>query len=188
MTERKPPGMAFESWVERQIHDAQQRGEFDGLAGTGKPLPCRAEDRDEHWWIKQKLEHEGITGDMLLPPSLQLRKETERLGDTVRGLPAEQDVREVVRELNWRIAEWLRAPSEPYVPVRPVNEDKVVRRWRADPARRRPGVSTAVPPRAAGTRAAGARTTGARTTGGARTRGWLRGMIDAAGRHIAQWR
>ncbi|GAT83553.1 molecular chaperone DnaJ [Streptomyces sp. F-3] len=39
MTERKPPGIPFESWVDRQIREAQQRGEFDRLPGAGRPLP-----------------------------------------------------------------------------------------------------------------------------------------------------
>jgi hypothetical protein len=38
MTERKPPGMSFESWVDKQIREATERGEFDGLPGAGKPI------------------------------------------------------------------------------------------------------------------------------------------------------
>ncbi|MEV4218944.1 DUF1992 domain-containing protein [Nonomuraea sp. NPDC049725] len=52
MTERKPGGMQFESWVDRQIREAQERGEFDDLPGAGKPLPGADKPYDEHWWIK----------------------------------------------------------------------------------------------------------------------------------------
>ena len=38
MTERKPPGMKTEDWVEAQIKQAQNRGEFDNLPGAGKPI------------------------------------------------------------------------------------------------------------------------------------------------------
>ncbi|NED90626.1 DUF1992 domain-containing protein, partial [Streptomyces sp. SID11233] len=37
MTQRKPPGLDFESWIDRQIREAEERGEFRALAG--KPLP-----------------------------------------------------------------------------------------------------------------------------------------------------
>ncbi|WP_199433490.1 J-domain-containing protein [Qaidamihabitans albus] len=131
MTERKPPGLSFESWVEKQIREAAERGAFDNLPGAGKPLPGLDRPHDEMWWIKQKLDREGLSADALLPTSLQLRKEIDRLPGTVRDLPTERTVRDVVVELNRRIAEHLRAPSGPNVPVRPVNPDEVVRQWRA---------------------------------------------------------
>ena len=31
MTERKPPGVSFESWVDKQIREAEARGEFAEL-------------------------------------------------------------------------------------------------------------------------------------------------------------
>ena len=67
-----------------------------------------------------------------LPTSLQLARQIERPPETVRDLSSEEAVREVVRDLNERIAAYLRAPSGPHVPVRPVKVDEVVARWRAD--------------------------------------------------------
>jgi DnaJ family protein C protein 28 len=37
MTQRKSPG-DWESWIDEQIREAEQRGEFDNLPGKGKPL------------------------------------------------------------------------------------------------------------------------------------------------------
>ena len=53
MTERKPRGARWESWVERQIHEAQERGEFDNLASRGRPLPGIDDGRDDLWWVKK---------------------------------------------------------------------------------------------------------------------------------------
>ncbi len=39
MTERKPPGVSFETWIDKQIREAADRGEFDNLPGAGKPIP-----------------------------------------------------------------------------------------------------------------------------------------------------
>jgi hypothetical protein len=44
MTERKPPGMSFETWVEHQISKGLERGDFDDLPGAGRPLPYRDPD------------------------------------------------------------------------------------------------------------------------------------------------
>ena len=38
MTERKPPGMSFETWIDHQITQAQERGAFDGPAGAARGL------------------------------------------------------------------------------------------------------------------------------------------------------
>ncbi|MEQ7009731.1 DUF1992 domain-containing protein [Actinopolymorpha sp. B17G11] len=131
MTERKPPGISFESWVDKQINDAVARGEFDNLPGAGKPIADLDKPYDEVWVLRH-LRKEGVSTEDLLPTPLQLRKEIERLPDTVRELRSEQDVRAVVDELNHRITRWLRAPSGPRVPVVPVKADAVVGQWRAD--------------------------------------------------------
>ncbi|MGI8313032.1 DnaJ family domain-containing protein [Saccharopolyspora hattusasensis] len=132
MTERKPPGVTFDSWIDKQIRTAQERGDFDDLPGAGKPLPGAGAPLDDHWWVKEYIRREGLSGDALLPAPLQVRKEVERLPETVRDLTTEQEVRDVAADLNRRIVEYLRAPTGPQVAVGPVNVDDVVARWRAD--------------------------------------------------------
>ncbi len=131
MTERKPAGMTQESWLDKQFREAAERGEFDDLPGAGKPLPDAGQSYDENWWLKDYLRREGVSGDGMLPPSLLLRRDVERLPDEVRGMNSEQRVREHVGELNARIVAWLRMPHGPHVNVRPVRADEVVAQWRA---------------------------------------------------------
>lgn len=135
MTERKPSGMSFESWLDRQVREAEERGEFDNLPGAGKPLPSLGKPNPEVWWIRQKLEREGLSTEAALPTSLRLRKEIGQLPQKVRDLDAEEDVREAVTDLNKRIMEHLRAPSGPDVPVGVVNVDGIVEQWRAERAK-----------------------------------------------------
>src|ERR1700722_17038622 len=130
MTERKPPGLSFTSWIDQQIQEAADRGAFDDLPGAGKPLPPHRDD-DGLGWIREKLRREGVSGDELLPPPLKLRKERARLLDSVPEMASEQDVRAAVADLNWRIAEWRRIPVGPPVFVQLVNADEMVSRWRA---------------------------------------------------------
>jgi hypothetical protein len=135
MTERKPAGVNFETWVDAQIRAGQDSGAFDNLPGAGKPLPGRGQPYDEDWWVKRKLSEEELSTDALLPTSLRLRKEIEQLPDTVRALAAQRLVREAVAELNERIVAWLRSPTPPHVPVRRVDVEQVVEQWRAARAR-----------------------------------------------------
>src|SRR5689334_7745374 len=74
----------YESRIDRAIREAQERGDFDNLPGTGKPLPDRGELHDEDWWLKQLIERENLTG--LAPTSLRLRKEVEELDEHVGTL------------------------------------------------------------------------------------------------------
>jgi hypothetical protein len=53
----------FESWIDRQIREATERGEFDNLPGAGKPLKLRYPN-DPDWWIKQKIEDEDLHIDV----------------------------------------------------------------------------------------------------------------------------
>jgi hypothetical protein len=124
------PSSGYESVVDQQIRLARERGDFDDLPGAGKPLPGWGGQDDDLWWLKAYLRREGVSTEALLPTSLQLARQIERLPETVRGLPSEQAVREAVGELNRRIVEHLRAPSGPHVPVRPVHDGEVVRQWR----------------------------------------------------------
>lgn len=130
MTERKPPGVSFESWVDKKIREAAERGEFEDLPGLGEPL--RQGRRDELWWIRDKVEREGLSTEALLPEPLQLRREIERLPEVVRELRGEQQVRDAAETLNRRVVEWLREPSGPRIPVSPVDVDALVESWRAE--------------------------------------------------------
>jgi hypothetical protein len=129
MTERKPPGTSFASWIDRQIAEAQERGAFDNLPGAGQPLPRRDEDAGQAW-LRDYMRREGVSSDDLLPTPLRLRKEAERLADSVPGLRSEQEVREAVADLNDRILQWRRIPLGPPVFLPLIDEDALVARWR----------------------------------------------------------
>jgi hypothetical protein len=131
MTERRPAGVNFETWIDRQIRDAAERGEFDNLPGAGKPLPGAGRQDDENWWLNSYLHREGVTGDALLPPAVVLRREADELPDTVRLMSSEADVRAAVADLNRRIVECMRQPSELRISVRPVNVEQILAGWRA---------------------------------------------------------
>ncbi|MGW4702771.1 DnaJ family domain-containing protein [Streptomyces sp. NPDC004285] len=129
MTERKPPGVSFESFVDKQIREAAERGEFRALPGFGKPLPDDSAPYDELWWIKGKMHREGAS---VLPPSLALRKAAEDAEAAVAAAVSESQVRRVLGEINTRIAEALaRPPAGPPLNLRPFDVEAEVERWKA---------------------------------------------------------
>ncbi|MFC0532162.1 DnaJ family domain-containing protein [Phytohabitans kaempferiae] len=118
----------FESLIEAQIRAARENGEFDNLPGAGKPIPGRGEPYDENWWLKEMMRREDL-GEVTLPPSLKLARDAEHLRERVRTLKSEQRVREAVAEVNERITAYRRRPTEPYVSVRELDPDDLVRDW-----------------------------------------------------------
>lgn len=124
----------YESALDRTIREAAERGAFDNLPGAGKPLPGIDGPDDEMWWVRRYVEREGISRDMLLPPSIQLRKELDRLPETLRALRREDAVRDAVRELNLRVVEHLRHPVGPPVRIGRIDTDAAVARWRSERA------------------------------------------------------
>ncbi|GJF23928.1 DUF1992 domain-containing protein [Streptomyces sp. HO565] len=135
MTERKPPGVDFESWVDKQIRDADARGEFDRLPGAGKPLPSDVESTyDELWWVKRKMAREGLS---VLPPTLALRKEAEDALAAALDAPTEGTARRIVEQINVKIRDVMfKPPPGPPLGKKPYDVEEVVRQWRERRAER----------------------------------------------------
>ena len=120
----RTPSAPFESWIEEQIREAQDRGVFDHLPGAGKPLPDLDEPYDPMWWVKRKLRNENLS---VLPDALQVRVDLER----ALQARTETELREALTELNERIARLnSRATDGPPTTLSPVDVEAVVLRWR----------------------------------------------------------
>ena len=128
MTERKPPGIGFGTWVECQIREATERGEFDNLPGAGKPIADLDKPHDELWWVRQKLRREHLSW---LPPTIALRKEAEEALLAASRAGSEDQVRRIVADINRKILEGNRkAASGPPLNLMPFDVERVVRTWR----------------------------------------------------------
>jgi len=68
-----PTERDFESTINRQIREAAERGEFDGLPGSGEPIADLDSDYDPAWWAKRFVRRE------------QARDRADQLRRTIRA-------------------------------------------------------------------------------------------------------
>jgi hypothetical protein len=100
MTERKPTGLSWESWTEKQIEQGRRDGLFDGLDGQGRPIAGLDGTRDEDWWVKAKLRREEID---YLPPTLAIRGERDAAVAAALDAADEAEARRLIEQINERI-------------------------------------------------------------------------------------
>jgi hypothetical protein len=137
MTERKPDGMSFQTWVDEQIARAQREGAFDGLDGAGKPLPRRDREKTSYEWALEWARREEADVAAMMPTGLALRKEREELPARVARQPTEELARAVVEAHVARVDQYYRRPVEgPWIAVGMPDVEEMVAEWR----RTRPAV------------------------------------------------
>jgi hypothetical protein len=130
MTERKPPGVSFETWIDRQVRESIDRGEFDDLPGAGKPIPGIDRPHDEMWWVKEKLRRENVS---MLPPTLVLRKEVEQALNAAATSNSELKAAQIVGEINEKIRRANSRPLDgPPLNLAPYDVERILEHWRAD--------------------------------------------------------
>jgi DnaJ homologue, subfamily C, member 28, conserved domain len=117
-------------WVELQVRQAMDRGDFDRLPGAGRPLRGLDGGHDPNWWVKRLVEREQI-GDAVLPPALALRTEANELLDRIDRETTELGVRRLVSDFNQRVVEARRQLlGGPPVITRTRDVELEVRGWR----------------------------------------------------------
>jgi hypothetical protein len=138
-------------WVELQVQQAMERGEFDDLPGAGKPIPDLGSAHDPDWWLKKLVERERIS---VLPPALQLRKDDAELDAKLDTFTVEAEVRREVEDFNARVMRARYTPVDgPPLITQPRDVDATIAAWRerrprrTPPPRRQPGEAPRKPAR-----------------------------------------
>ncbi|HAN8308878.1 TPA: DUF1992 domain-containing protein [Escherichia coli] len=73
----------LDQWAERHIAEAQAKGEFDNLAGSGEPLIL---DDDSHVPPELRAGYRLLKNAGCLPPELEQRREAIQLLDILKGI------------------------------------------------------------------------------------------------------
>jgi hypothetical protein len=122
------------TWVDLQVRAAMERGEFDDLPGAGKPIPDLGTEHDPQWWLKKLVERERL---VVLPLSVQLRKEDAELDAELDRLATEKAVRARVEDFNERVVKARYAlPEGPPLITMPRDVEATVADWAARRAAR----------------------------------------------------
>lgn len=114
--------------IDEVIRDGTVRGVFEDLPGAGRPIEDLGTEHDPDWWIKRLVEREQI---VVLPPSIQLRKDDAALDDLLDKQATEHDAREVVEDFNRRvIAARYGLPQGPPLITMPRDVEETLAGWR----------------------------------------------------------
>ncbi|WP_172641602.1 DnaJ family domain-containing protein [Microlunatus phosphovorus] len=146
LTFYNPAAFAFDTDVvialiaDMRIRKAIERGEFDNLPGSGKPLDL-PDHHDPDWWFKSLMKREGL---VMSPPSIELRKDDAALDEQLDQLSNEVAVRCEIEQFNQRV---IRAryqlPMGPPLITMPRDIEATVAAWadrraaRAEKARKK---------------------------------------------------
>ncbi len=123
-------------WVDHQVRQAMERGDFDDLPGAGRPIRGLDGTHDPDWWVKGLIEREQLSG--VAPPALGLRKEDAELEQRLDRESTEQGVRHTVEDFNQRIVDARRQLLGGPPVVTPTRDpDQEVAAWRVRRAERR---------------------------------------------------
>jgi len=90
----------FTKIVEERIRKAQQKGEFENLTGSGKPLTLK---EDGHIAEELRLSYKILKNADCLPPEVELKKEIEHTEDLLRGMEDTAAKYRTLKKLNFLI-------------------------------------------------------------------------------------
>ena len=91
---------AFQRIVEKRIKEAQKRGAFDDLPGSGEPLEF---EDDSHIPEDLRLAYKILKNADCLPPELILKKEIRRMEDMLVNVPDERERCRLIKSINYKI-------------------------------------------------------------------------------------
>ena len=119
--------------MEKQIREAQERGDFDNLPGAGKPLDL-SDSGDPDWWLKRFAARENLDLGGALPGALALRKEAAGYPGSLVDVRTEANVREIIEDYNKRVLADRLRPAVGNLPpmiAKTLDVDDMVTQWRS---------------------------------------------------------
>jgi len=123
----------FEKIVEQRIHDAIKKGEFDNLAGSGKPLVFEDNSNVSE---ELRLAYKILKNADCLPPEVELKKEINRTKELLSGMKETADKYGLIKKLNFLIMKLNSIRNTPVMYEMPQQyEAKLIERFGSKPAK-----------------------------------------------------
>jgi len=91
---------AYQKIVEERIKEAQKRGEFDDLPGSGEPLNLEDDSRIPE---DLRLAYKLLKNADCLPPELELKKEIRQMEDMLESITDEKEKYRQIKRINLKI-------------------------------------------------------------------------------------
>jgi len=90
----------FEKLIEQRINDAKQKGSFDNLPGSGKPL-----NLEENCNVQEdlRLAYKILKNADCIPPELEVRKEIKQTEDLLETMEDAHEKYRILKRLNFLI-------------------------------------------------------------------------------------
>ena len=91
---------AFQRIVEKRIKEAEKRGAFDDLPGSGEPLEFEDDSRIPE---DLRMAYKILKNADCLPPELLLKKEIRQMEDMLENIPDERERCRLIKSINYKI-------------------------------------------------------------------------------------
>jgi hypothetical protein len=116
----------FSKIAEQRIRDAIERGDFDRLENSGKPL-----NLEDETWIPEDLRsaYRVLKNAGCIPPELELRKEVLNLRELIETIDDDKERLRKIRELNFKLMKLGEMRKRPlHLEQFPEYEEKICRK------------------------------------------------------------
>jgi TusA-related sulfurtransferase len=86
--------------IEQKIQEAQARGDFDNLPGSGRPVEI---EDDSHVPEDLRLAYKILKNANCVPPEIELKKEIRQMEEMLEDLSDEKESYRQVKRINYKI-------------------------------------------------------------------------------------
>jgi len=90
----------FQKLIENRIKEAQKKGDFDNLPGSGKPISI---EDDSHIPEDLRLAYKILKNANCVPPEIQLKKDIRKMEDMLENMSDEKEKYRHIKKINFKI-------------------------------------------------------------------------------------
>lgn len=90
----------FQKLIENRIKEAQKKGDFDNLPGSGKPISI---EDDSHIPEDLRLVYKILKNANCVPPEIQLKKDIRKMEDMLKNMSDEKEKYRHIKKINFKI-------------------------------------------------------------------------------------